>query len=48
VKGTKSGLVPVFGLFFGRELFVEPGVAPTTTSDEILGTASRPEPAGLV
>src|SRR5258706_5971903 len=35
--------VPVFGLFFGREWFVEPGAAPTTTSGEILGIASGPE-----
>jgi hypothetical protein len=33
---------PVFGLFFGREWFVEPGAAPTTTSGDVL----RPAPRG--
>ena len=41
--GAGSGV-----LFFGREWFVEPGAAPTTTSGEILGIASGPERAGLV
>src|SRR5258706_15457216 len=40
--------VPVFGLFFGREWFVEPGAAPTTTSGEILGIASGQGRADLV
>src|SRR5215469_10626400 len=37
--------VPVFGLLFGREWFVEPGAAKTAVSSDIL---SRPERADLV
>jgi hypothetical protein len=40
--------VPLFGLLFGREWFVEPGAATNRIGRDILRPAGRPERAGLV